>query len=353
MISLRKRKDRNLWEARVRLNGRWTSFYAQNSEAARQKAESAASESALPELITDATVGGFIALQVMPLYVNRSDKQRKHAGLFLRTINAAIGDIEPEKLTLAHCQSLMDAYAKTHAHGSCANLRKYLFKVCRLLARNGRIRWNYAEDVRNPVRKAKPVVPTTTEAVWLLESLDGHHFESLVFLCFGLGLRREEACNVRVEDIGRGELLVRGTKTAGAARTIYLPKCIEDELVRLAARSKRFLVETVTSSQLTTNYALIAREMYDWACLPHYGYHKLRHAFGSIETELGCPRAVRLSIMGHSTAKVEDRYQHADQGMMREWLERWWDFLNARRAECLREVCGYAVGTESEEGVKI
>jgi hypothetical protein len=45
-------------------------------------------------------------------------------------------------------------------------------------------------------------------------------------------------------------------------------------------------------------------------------------------------------------------YTHASDMDARLWLERWWDFLTARRAECLREVCGYAVGTEFVDGVE-
>ena len=338
----RYRKDRKIWEARKRIAGEQRSFYSKLSAAeAEQKASAALAEwHDAPTLVTDRTFGGFIALHIAPLYAGKDKRQVAHARLFLRIIIDAIGHIPLSQLQPSDLQALMHRYSKTHLHGSCANLKKYMSKTCRIAARMGKIHYNYAEEVTFRAPKKMKYVPSVPEALWLLEVHRGHHWEAQFFLEFVLGLRRDEAASVTVDDISSTELLVRGTKTDGAYRVIPLPKPIAGYLLSIAQTKARYLATGLTGCKLRNNWSDMLDEAYAWACLPRGDHHCLRHAFGAIESEVGAPRAVRLAILGQSKRTVADLYQHAEAELIRESLSKWWEYLQKLRAECLPELEG-------------
>ena len=59
--------------------------------------------------------------------------------------------------------------------------------------------------------------------------------------------------------------------------------------------------------------------------------HELRHSFSSWLDENGCPRSVRIALLGQSRKGVHDRYNHPTT--MREWLGKLWEASNAEEAE--------------------
>jgi hypothetical protein len=59
------------------------------------------------------------------------------------------------------------------------------------------------------------------------------------------------------------------------------------------------------------------------AQLPILTCHQFRHSFSSWLDENGCPRSIRLALMGHADEEVGDRYNHPTR--MKEWLGRFWE----------------------------
>ena len=115
-------------------------------------------------------------------------------------------------------------------------------------------------------------------------------------------------------------------KTDYAARAFPLPVAIVDELrpfsfgkdLRLARNTQGRAMRT---EGVQRSIDLAARR----AGLHRLTLHELRHTFSSFLDDASCPRAVRRDLMGHSRASMDERYNHARLGRMREWLQRLWD----------------------------
>lgn len=69
--------------------------------------------------------------------------------------------------------------------------------------------------------------------------------------------------------------------------------------------------------------------------LPVTTPHEFRHSFSTWLDENGCPRSVRLALLGQSRRAVQDRYNHASPEAMREWLGK---FYSAAQLPVTREL---------------
>ena len=89
----------------------------------------------------------------------------------------------------------------------------------------------------------------------------------------------------------------------------------------MASRTSRYLAPNEDGGPILHSTSRLAAHACARANLSGYDWHSLRHAFGAIEVEAGCPRAVRLQILGHSNRKVADLYQYVPPETCQEWLQ--------------------------------
>lgn len=170
----------------------------------------------------------------------------------------------------------------------------------------------------------------------LLRAAEGSSAHAAVLLCAFLGLSINEARGTIGTDLRDGEdgpaLHVKHMPEEGGGRTTdmktgYRPRelPLPPEMAKtLRTFGTGWLCRTRKGRLLSENHlrtAIYAAERR--AGLPRLTPHELRHSFSSWLEDAGCPRAVRLRLMGQSRAKVEDRYNHTV--LMREWLARLWE----------------------------
>ena len=148
-----------------------------------------------------------------------------------------------------------------------------------------------------------------------LKAIVGQPFEAAVLLGAALGLRRCEACAVRIEDIDwrsgwvhvrrglhvvGGELIETGCKTKLSDRRLKLPRFALERLraIRGARRSGRLCL-------LDPN--TVARKFRAFCCrfqLPHVPMTCLRHSWATISLEHGAAIEDIAVALGHTTVNT-------------------------------------------------
>ena len=334
------------------------SFYGKTFEQAEAKArEYMATWSSIKrdQLSAEASAsfGIFLASNIAPLYADSPKNTRDQATWCLSILIDVFGRHKTRELTLA---DVLAGWAKIKTAHPNANtrrtIRRYLFRALRLAHKSGLVPYNFAEDISQPQAPShlKVATPEQWAKLWGYyrnHSLWGPKF----FLGFVLGLRDEEQNALTADMVGEDLLMVPGTKTASAERTIYLSPRIA-EILKAYARGGRFVVRHSENGRVKNTINRDLKLAYERAEVPYCGNHGLRHGFGAIETSLGCPRSIYKAIVGHAKADVSDHYIHPTPENMREWLGKWEAFLALERPECLPSVSGTPVVQPKKSGQK-
>jgi len=347
-MTTRHLPKKNLWETRVSINGQRKSFYAKTSELAEAKARAELElQHDAASLISAETLAGFIALEVAPLYAGKAAKTREQADWAFGHIIDGLGHLRPPQLSVGTIVRFLRAFEKDHEFWSAQAVRKHLFRTCRLLHRYGRIPFNFVEEVHPTVKPRAKRVPTPSEAMSLFWLNEGQVAQPMIFFAFVLGMRRNEATALTLEHFDGKVLRVPGTKNGRAERDLLLSPGIATIVKSYAAQTDRYLAPNEDGGRLIHSTSRLAAHACARAELSGYDWHSLRHAFGAIEIEVGAPRAVRLKLLGQSTRKVEDLYQHATPEKCQEWLEKWEKFLGLVPQVSTGSV-GYALGYKKD-----
>lgn len=332
----RYRAKQDIWEERRTVNGSRKSFYGKSEEEAVRLADIACGK--IPKHAPDhGTIREFVRLNVWPRYAKRAiATQEQGRWALTRYILPAIGDLKCEDLQLHHCQDLL----RIGKSGSTERtVRKHLFRITRLLARERKIPYNYLEEIEAPpVDRRKPIL-TIMQARQLWESCKDKPIGPAVFMAAFLGLRRGEALGISADDLG-DTLLVRDQtvyqrkagkvrkdklKTASSSRTIGLPEA-HKTILEGYSQGVRILChgEDGTVLHPTSLRKMLLREC-KRAGVPECSLHSLRATFMTGLEELGCPRAVLRAIVGHSAQDVTDGYIHVQPEVMARWIGGLWD----------------------------
>jgi integrase len=321
------------------------SFYGRTPEEARAKAK----EMERPVLATEFPAGSFgwwLVVKWSPLKAGLEDNTAQNYNLAANHLLGEMGrdpvsSIDATRLHLA-LTNLSNKKKKRGDGTLGASLvnrcRSIALEVMELAYESDACRHINPKRVRPLQETAKSVdVYSPKEMRRLLEYTKGSTcFAPVLFACF-CGLTLNEARALRREDLTElGMLLVRhhmkpdGTrskkmKTEYRSRVLPLPSGLLQE-VRELARGGEWLCRARHGGLVYDGN--VDRSLYPKmkrAGLRRLTMHELRHSFSAWLDENGCPRSVRLALMGQSRKAVQDRYNHATADAMREWLGKIWE----------------------------
>jgi integrase len=195
---------------------------------------------------------------------------------------------------------------------------------------------------RIPVRKetaASIDVYSPPEMKRLLDAAEGTVGYVPVLLYAFLGLRLREGAGLLASDLDSAGVLhvVRQTakdddwetveelKTDYSERHLPLPPGLLEKLNPHRFGGGRLMKNSLKNPMDVDGIDRALNAAMKKARLRRLTPHQLRHSFSSWLEENGCPRSVRLTLMGQSRAAVPDRYNHATPAALRRWLGMLWD----------------------------
>lgn len=206
------------------------------------------------------------------------------------------------------------------------------------------LRENPAAGHSLPTRRQRTPVLTMAEVDKLVANTD-ERYKTAIWLLVLAGLRPSELCGLRVQDIDwrehtisvtevqmwvKGELVVKGPKTATGLRTIPIPEWLVEELrahVRTRAATagaalqpnERVYVSPHGKAMLDHTLWRVVNRACDRAGLPRLRPYDLRHSHASLLIDIGAhPKAIS-ERMGHTEIGVTmNVYGHLFEGKQRE-----------------------------------
>jgi integrase/recombinase XerD len=174
------------------------------------------------------------------------------------------------------------------------------------------------EHLPHPRQRLRPlpVVLHADELVALFETFRRLKYRALFMTCYGAGLRINEACHLRVEDIDSKQMLVHVRHPKGGEERITLLSAKLLEVLRAYWREEKpryWLFPGTTPDQPLSCAA--ARNALQQAsldagltkkCTPH----TLRHCFATHLLDSGADLVVLQTLLGHHSIKTTSRYTH-------------------------------------------
>ena len=251
-----------------------------------------------------------------------ADKRKRLRATTLEGYESAIrchllpawGGREMETITFEEMQEWVDSFALP---GAAEKAYKTFRQIYRWALRRHQLRiWDVTQGVELPKKPTAHRLTLTAEQERVtLKAIVGQPFEAAVLLGAALGLRRCEACAVRIEDIDwrsgwvhvrrglhvvGGELIETGCKTKLSDRRLKLPRFALERLraIRGARRSgRRCLLDPNT----------VARKFraFCWRFqLPHVPMTCLRLSWATISLEHGAAIEDIAVALGHTTVNT-------------------------------------------------
>ncbi|MFO0538016.1 MAG: tyrosine-type recombinase/integrase [Armatimonadota bacterium] len=268
----------------------------------------------------------WLARDLSELYADSSPATREQAAWAIQTLcDCTPADLATDDLTLGAVLGIWREACRRYAKPNTRRtLRKFLVRVCGVWARSGITPYDYTREIKAPAATRKEIVPTADEAMRLWLDHRDHYLGPLLFCEFVLGMRSSEARSITLDMLGEDTLLVPGTKTKAAHRTIPLSPVISAVLHHYASNQERYLCANSMGGYLRDNITRDLRPLYAASGVPYAAQHGLRHAFATGAELLGMPRSVRMAIMGQSvTHEIGDLYVHPTPVNVRDWLTKW------------------------------
>lgn len=251
-----------------------------------------------------------------------TDKRKRLRATTLEGYESAIrchllpawGGREMETITFEEMQEWVDSFVLP---GAAEKAYKTFRQIYRWALRRHQLRiWDVTQGVELPKKPTAHRLTLTAEQERVtLKAIVGQPFEAAVLLGAALGLRRCEACAVRIEDIDwrsgwvhvrrglhvvGGELIETGCKTKLSDRRLKLPRFALERLraIRGARRSGQLCL-------LDPN--TVARKFRAFCCrfqLPHVPMTCLRHSWATISLEHGAAIEDIAVALGHTTVNT-------------------------------------------------
>lgn len=224
------------------------------------------------------------------------------------------GGREVESITYEELQAWVDDFTLP---GAADKAFKTFRQVFRWALRRRQLRiWDVTQGIELP-RKRPVRRPTLTaeQERETLRGIVGQPFEAAVLLGAALGLRRCEACAVRIEDIDwrsgwvhvrrglhvvGGEVIETGCKTKLSDRRLKLPRFALERLraIRGTRRSGRLCL--LDPNAVARQFRAFCRRRK----LPHVPMTCLRHSWATISLEHGAAIEDIAVALGHSTVNT-------------------------------------------------
>lgn len=256
----------------------------------------------------------------------------------------ALGRRPIDEITRAEIQSFLNA--KIHdglARSSTGHLRKFLHAIftlaeADLLVPTNPVRLTKLPPLRTTEKTVQPY--TAEECRRLLVACRGKACYNAVYVAVTLGGNKRECLGLEKSDIGPDFVLVRrqspdeegstSLKTSARKRRIPVPTWWKDGLEpfngqRLCTQTERNVLGDIP--RLNKNgKKLPARGMKGAAHsagLREVDFHSLRASVKTGLLELGCPDAIRDSILGHSRSAISMAYESPSDELKRSFLAKW------------------------------
>lgn len=194
--------------------------------------------------------------------------------------------------------------------------RKELENALREVRRDKAIVEIIGPVISQPGRKL-PKLPSDKQVQKLLDQLEKEGkliYRLMIKMLLFTGLRNDELCNLRVDniDLSRNLLFVENGK-GGKDRNIPIFKDFRDTLVLYlnSIPNNNFLFENRFGARYSTRYI---RRIFSEACkaagLPRIHPHLIRHYFLTFLTRQGWTDAQIMLISGHDSKESLKIYQH-------------------------------------------
>ena len=251
-----------------------------------------------------------------------ADKRKRLRATTLEGYESAIrchlmpiwGKREIETITFEEMQEWVDSFALP---GAAEKAYKTFRQIYRWVLRRHQLRiWDVTQGVELPKKPAvrRPTLTADQERE-TLRGIVGQPFEAAVLLGAALGLRRCEACAVRIEDIDwrsgwvhvrrglhvvGGETIETGCKTKLSDRRLKLPRFALERLraIRGARRSGRLCL--LDPNAVARKFRAFCKQFQ----LPHVPMTCLRHSWATISLEHGAAIEDIAVALGHSTVNT-------------------------------------------------
>ena len=224
------------------------------------------------------------------------------------------GEREIEGISFEQVQDWVDSF---DLPGAAEKAYKTFRQIYRWALRRRQLRiWDVTQGIELP-RKPPVRRPTLTadQERETLRGIVGQPFEAAVLLGAVLGLRRCEACAVRIEDVDwrsgwvhvrrglhvvGGEVIETGCKTKLSDRRLKLPRFALERLrmIRGSRRSGRLCL--LDPNTVARRFRSFCRR-FD---LPHVPMTCLRHSWATISLEHGAAIEDIAVALGHSTVNT-------------------------------------------------
>lgn len=345
--TIRKREDRELYEARVTLpDGQRKSFYGKTRKEVQDKLTAAMRDvqQGFPVTTGRQTFGQFLDRwledSARPTIAPATfDSYRR---MIDRHIRPELGKLPLDKVTPQQIQRVQTAML---AQGLAPRTVAYARAIMRRSLGQA-VKWNLL--ARNPVplvdapkqRRHEPKFLTADEAKRLMQHIAGDRLEPLILLTLTTGLRRGEVLSLRWQDVDLdgGIVSIEGQyqkwdgawqwlplKTNQSRRALAIPPIVVQSLrqyrprqlaERLAAGSdwQDFDLVFTTDHGTPLDGANLTRQFQrrvKRAGIKHISFHGLRHSAATLLLARGMTIGQIQKILGHATGRLtSDLYAH-------------------------------------------
>ena len=149
-----------------------------------------------------------------------------------------------------------------------------------------------------------------------LDLTDNHNLTKylVIMLLLYTGCRRNEICNIKINDLDFDNNAIILSKTkSGSPRIVFFKEQIKEDLQRYIALQERdYLFHNFKYNTKFTPDNLSAMIRYDKKVLnlKNYSAHMIRHTFATLMVENGCSITALQLLLGHSSSKTTDIYLH-------------------------------------------
>ena len=317
----RHHPKRNLYETRISVDGKRTSFYGKSVAEAEEKAV-AHLRSHHSNSLKEPTLAEFFQSAYLPTVRAHSVKWRQQIGWCWGHVPERIKQTPIKDITRADLQTFLGGLKL--GRSSVGHVRKVLHAVFALAEADDLIARNPVRAVKLAPDRSQPLQPYGAgELRRLVEASKGLTCHNAIVLAGVLGLRQGECLGLKWSDIRGGNIHVERQpsgplKTSASRRVLPMPAGLP-----LAPNGSEWVVETRSARNLLGSVR--GQRGYAWAVakagLPHRTFHSLRKSCATELEKSGCPQGLISAILGHSGGSVTRLYIHNDAEMMRRYLE--------------------------------
>jgi site-specific recombinase XerD len=180
-------------------------------------------------------------------------------------------------------------------------------------------RENFFFEIPRPKKPSKlPQVISVRDIKKLFKVTTNLKHNTMLKLCYGLGLRVSEIVNLKIADIDSGNMQVFIERAKGKKdRYVNLPESILEQLRDYFRqyRPKKYLFEGQTGGQYSIRSCqkVFTEAMRKAGINKAVGIHGLRHSFATHLLENGTDISFIQQLLGHKDIKTTLRYTHVSR----------------------------------------